>query len=562
MKSGFFDRLREFFQSCMELVNGRSEPDKPAAAQPSEGKEASKRPDQSAARGVPTFADIEIAGGSERKRSIPVRPGALMQKSAGEDVQNADAGSAENMGPVQAHTGNIAFDKFITDMHRYADREGMEADFVSFDQVGVGYDGMSAEQQKWYFCWRSEVRAGRYPDTAPACVLIHAQEILNGCGWESAADGLDRLVKLWTVYREKYPQIDRNLFAWTFDFARTQQLDFAPDECADIPDSTWPAVRNLLVDRHRKDKPLKLSLALIEQVSAYAPSESRFYRDGHEHLVEEAMPRVIALADAALLKKDGKGILRQYGPRVGKKQRYCVYADAVHPEANRRVEVTVRAYVNTPALRNYIGGLLRHAENVLRGICKFRGRLRVDDLDEEMAALIEGFLKREYSQAKRKQADERRRVEVQLDFDSIDALRIQSDAVRDALEVVEEETEPEPEIPAEFPQADENAADDLPKSVNNRFALAELSDDMNRLIGSLSEPQTEALWAILVSQDAQEQLERIAEDAMTMPEILIDEINDAATQVFDDILIDAFGDAPRVLEQYESEIRNAARNGG
>ena len=44
-----------------------------------------------------------------------------------------------------------------------------------------------------------------------------------------------------------------------------------------------------------------------------------------------------------------------------------------------------------------------------------------------------------------------------------------------------------------------------------------------------------------------------------MPEILIDEINDVATQFLDDILLDALGDAPCILEQYEPELKKALK---
>jgi hypothetical protein len=44
---------------------------------------------------------------------------------------------------------------------------------------------------------------------------------------------------------------------------------------------------------------------------------------------------------------------------------------------------------------------------------------------------------------------------------------------------------------------------------------------------------------------------------MTMPELLLDELNDTAAQYLDDILVDTFGEAPHVLEQYEEELEKA-----
>ena len=44
-----------------------------------------------------------------------------------------------------------------------------------------------------------------------------------------------------------------------------------------------------------------------------------------------------------------------------------------------------------------------------------------------------------------------------------------------------------------------------------------------------------------------------------MPEILIDEINDIATQYIGDILIDTFDAEMSVLEQYVNELKEAMK---
>ena len=53
--------------------------------------------------------------------------------------------------------------------------------------------------------------------------------------------------------------------------------------------------------------------------------------------------------------------------------------------------------------------------------------------------------------------------------------------------------------------------------------------------------------------------EEIANAEMSMPEILIDEINDIATQYIGDILIDTFDAEMSVLEQYVNELKEAMK---
>jgi hypothetical protein len=46
---------------------------------------------------------------------------------------------------------------------------------------------------------------------------------------------------------------------------------------------------------------------------------------------------------------------------------------------------------------------------------------------------------------------------------------------------------------------------------------------------------------------------------MTMPEMMLDEINDIALQFLDDVLIDTFGDYPQICEQYAAELKQALK---
>lgn len=56
-----------------------------------------------------------------------------------------------------------------------------------------------------------------------------------------------------------------------------------------------------------------------------------------------------------------------------------------------------------------------------------------------------------------------------------------------------------------------------------------------------------------------QRIEEIANAEMSMPEILIDEINDIATQYIGDILIDTFDAEMSVLEQYVNELKEAMK---
>ena len=78
---------------------------------------------------------------------------------------------------------------------------------------------------------------------------------------------------------------------------------------------------------------------------------------------------------------------------------------------------------------------MRFTENTLREIYKSRGRLRGVTVDKDIEGLIKKFLEKEYSPKKPLEKNT-----LKLDVNSINELRKQSDAVREALEVPEENT--------------------------------------------------------------------------------------------------------------------------
>ena len=55
--------------------------------------------------------------------------------------------------------------------------------------------------------------------------------------------------------------------------------------------------------------------SLIDALSDYSLVKSKFYKDGNQDLMHEAIPRVIALADAALRKNKQKGIVTIQPPQ-------------------------------------------------------------------------------------------------------------------------------------------------------------------------------------------------------------------------------------------------------
>lgn len=503
-----------------------------------------------------SYVDVSIPGSPEERESIPVRSTPVQDTQPSTDLK-----SRISLEITSSYSEYPSRDKFFRDMQHFANVRGEPAPFVPFHQYWPMYDSMSRQQRAWYFYWRSQVRDKTFPDTDLSYIYVHVYELLNGVGWDDPKDGYEQLMTLWLSYRERFPALDSHLFYWTFDFALTHDLSPTFPCVPEYSSYYYPELNDFLIESHSTDAPLKLPLSLIESLCDYRMARNKFYQDGHRELLEESIPRVVALADAASRKKSGRGILAAYGPKRPRKQAHILYQGALHPEENKRIYVPVKAYTSSQPLRTYMNELVRYAENSLRELYGVRTRLRNVSMDAETAALIDAFLKREYSPAGEAHASAATPVELNLDFGSIEELRAQSDAVREALAVEEEGGD------MEMPPADgpENMSGEKPAAVETQpdnngrgcFNANALPAELRSLIEAMTPVQQQTLSIILAGEDTRSALAKLAEAELTLPEMLIDEVNDTASQYLDDILIDALGDGLRVLEQYEPALKAA-----
>jgi len=84
-------------------------------------------------------------------------------------------------------------------------------------------------------------------------------------------------------------------------------------------------------------------------------------------------------------------------------------------------------------------------------------------------------------------------------------------------------------------------------------AGAELPEEWSALLADLAQHQLAALRAMIELEDPTRELARIAMENATMPELLIDSINEAAMEAIGDVIIEP-GSAPPVVEEEDMEM--------
>ncbi len=523
------------------------------------------------------YTEVDVDGADEKKESIPERKSVSRPE--------AEAPSAEKSGgsrPVR---------------------------YVSYSASCPDYDGMDRGQRSYYRYWRTEAMEGRAVQTDLSYIYVYVSELLSGLHWKAPEEGYQMLQDIWQLYRNAFPEMDADMASWTFEFAMSNSLEFVPP--ADVPYSCYPGTAwNVMIDQHRSEMPLKLPFPLILCLCDYDIVQSKFYQAGHQDLLEEAIPRVVALADAALCRQKGAGLLKLYGPPKSSRQVLFLYRGTSSTNRGQRFTIRVHPYTMRGELRSEITRLVRFTENELRSLYGYRGKLRDTEVDEDLAPVLSLFLSRAYSPEKAAPKEKEKAArKVALDFGKIGTLREESDRVRDALAVPDEagweeaahetkedaasraakgertdEGHPAHEAPAagarpETGSAGEESADAAggraPDAGPEDAALTEaggahpgaraffhaqaLPDALRDCVEALDASGEETLFALLTEPDPAASLARIAEEAMTLPELLLDAVNEAAAETLGDILIDTAGEEPAVLEEYAGALLAAVK---
>ena len=587
------------------VVSGEHEEKQSIPAMPSnafEGVKASVPENTTVANG---FSDIVVSGEYEEKQSIPIRP-----SHVSEDVS------------VPVSLENISYTKFFRDMERNASREGETAAFAPFMSYWPTYDSMNKAQQEWYFYWRSQIRKRNYLDTDLSYIFVLIYELLSGIGWQDPQEGYQKLMQLWVAYRKKFPSLDNYLTRWTFDFAQLYNLEYRLPDVDENLRLAPSVMTDILIEQHAENVPLKLHFSLINAISDYSLVNSKFYKNGNQDLMHEAIPRVIALADASLRKNKQKGILDTYGPSSVEEQEYYAFTNTVCPQANKKIHITVKNYSTYPNLRAYVKELVRYGENTLRELRGYKGRLRGVTIDEETAKRIKNFLKKEYGQQATQANGSSKESNVIIDPEKVKILRKDSDDTSEALKPKEtlipenkelytdiqgvtaiyttispkarslldrlnkstwecsaaQEDEPlimeinrlaerylgrallvveGSKIIAEDDYQDEleyiyqnQPATSSEEGGSKLFDSSELTSEIKEFVDALLPTQQKALYVLMTNENPQSDLETIAEEAHTMPQLLLDDINALAIQLMGNIIVDAVDQKPQILDEY------------
>ncbi len=492
-----------------------------------------------------------------RSERLPVRPSRadLLEEDQGTEI---DLGGTVQHGiPIPPRSADVDSSDIITisirnpvrdffeEARNRTDFEGKEAPHVSFLCYWPKYADMTAEQQNWYFWLRTQLRWGKYPDTDLSYLFVFIYEVLNQIGTTSPEQGLEMLMRIWKNYGERLPQLNRYLGEWVFDYTLINGLEQPAGKfLLEIPWLSDSGLNALLTEMVERKDTLRLPVWVLEKLSQYRITSSKFYQRGNQKLVDGLLPEVVEAIDRSMREKSGKGILETYAPLKMRTETKIAFVGALC-ESSRSYRFKYRNYIAGLKLQGFLRNLIRYTENALRAQCKFSSRLQGVELPEQVRAWVDAQLKAKLSNPKAS-AQQTAPAQIVLDLGSVERLRAESDQVRAALlasignvDVSMEEA---------------SVTNAIQRPVDAPEGMLTDLEPVQAILNRLSGEQREALEIMRSGgwhTSAQSLCERLFQ---TLPEVLIDEINEIALAQLGCMLIEQEADNLIVAEDYRDEL--------
>ncbi|KOY15136.1 hypothetical protein AMS66_18030 [Paenibacillus xylanivorans] len=499
--------------------------------------------------------------------------------------------------------------RFVEEARQLIEVKGEQVPWVPFMSYWPTYGVMNEPQRKWYMYWRTEVRQGRFPDTDLSYLFVHIYELINGIGWQEPQEGYDQLKQLWMNYRERLPQLDVYMQEWIIDYGLVHELNMSLSEMVELSSGYLPPeILDMELQRLLNNDISDISLKLLQRYYDYDITLSKFYRDGGKQVLEQYIPRVMALVDSYLLRTRKAGILDQFQLNHERTMertlfRKAVYDDSTYGKSVRMTYVPIGEHAD---FVQFVTRVFRCTENKCRELLGFRGRLRGKTLEPELANVIERYLDKAFA------FEQMRVVEqpiVRINAEKLASLQQESEYVRRALMIEDEHVpedgaanhatdvssrcdgletfvEIEQDTGSRDPLVFQNSVDeaegvddkhsnqleiDAEKTINSDRGQrsgdsesltlqweaafsADLDEEWLEFSEMLSPQHVQAIH-VLLGASPDMGLMRVAEQYGTMPALLLDEINDIAMETIGDLLFE--GD--RLVSEYMNVFEHVKR---
>lgn len=273
---------------------------------------------------------------------------------------------------------------------------GQPAEPVSCSSFVPQYSQMNSGQLAYYLWFRDNARSGNFLEADFAYVLLYIYEILNLPEQIPPQEGIEQLCNLWAHYRKAYPKLDAYLCEWVPDYALIQGVA--------LPGVLEPFLSEIVRKAQFKEFFLDnmcppggklshramavLAGVLLETYSDYDYTLSRYYTGGNQAAYDKCIPEALTAALEQAY-AEGRGMFATDRLYRLTRDSYC--GAIIHTDNKRRIDVAFHSCIRSPDTRKFVTGIVKYAENRLRGRLKIKSKLSATSISPEDKAQVDKY---------------------------------------------------------------------------------------------------------------------------------------------------------------------------
>jgi hypothetical protein len=419
--------------------------------------------------------------------------------------------------------------------------EGPPAPFVGLRLLkgNLDIERMDTPERAFYLYWRTEARRGNFIKTDESYIRIYARELCLFTGAQGGPLGNFRLLlQLWESYREEFPSLDSFIPHWLFDFQAVYEI--ADD-----------AIPLLLPYIFEFDDPLLCDIYIYHRY--VCENNSIMYRD-----IRRLLPYTI---------DENPSVIVNFENTVNAVDRYLRenfhlrFFEFFFPPAYSAEKREAFVAMERAGRSSYTAAAVRFSKHP--PLLSFLKKLLHADKAIDFAASgpipLPGPAHKTQFQ------------ETQFQDSRLQELRSDSEAVRDLLAADNSE-----QLTKSREQRAENR-EQRAKSDKGKHGLLATNTDTSQkhcslltahcslspapysianFLKTLNEAELRALKIIASdTPSARREIEKLARENGTLPELLIDRINAVFLELSGDLLIGTVDEEPKIQGEYEEELK-------
>lgn len=212
-------------------------------------------------------------------------------------------------------------------------------------------------------------------------------------------------MSIWHAYRERYPSLDSYLSTWMADYIHIYPCKadiLALMKAAPVLSENG---MNEALSRMAVTNLFTVPGWMLEELSQYKYTGSKFYWHGHQKLMDQAIPAAMDLLNQRMVEKTKTGILDTYASLRWHHDEVTAFIGA-KAEQKPVYKINIRHYQNGANLRKYLRNAIRYTENLLREKEKFPSKLQGIFLDEFSIQALHSFIEDFYIIRKKNQKND------------------------------------------------------------------------------------------------------------------------------------------------------------